>query len=57
MLPKTPSYLLDMPIYKKALEIFSLSRRISSYLNYDLAPLKELLVAIELRAAKTLLWK
>jgi hypothetical protein len=40
MLPKTPSYLLDMPIYKKALEIFSLSRRISSYLNYDLAPLK-----------------
>ena len=40
MLPKTTSYLLDMPIYKKALEIFSLSRRISSYLNYDLAPLK-----------------
>jgi hypothetical protein len=40
MLYTAPPYLLDLPIYKKALEIFSLSRRISSYLNYDLAPLK-----------------
>jgi hypothetical protein len=34
-----PSHLPDMPIYKKALEIFSLSRKISSYLSYDLSPL------------------
>lgn len=33
----TPSYLPEIPIYKKALEIFSLSRKISSYLNYDLS--------------------
>jgi len=36
----TPSHLPDLPIYKKALEIFSLSRRISSYLSYDLTPLR-----------------
>lgn len=36
-----PSYLPDMPIYKKALEIFSISRKISSYLVYDLAPLRK----------------
>ncbi|MBE9489138.1 MAG: hypothetical protein IMY67_02490 [Bacteroidetes bacterium] len=40
MLHHSPSYLYDMPIYKKAIEIFSLSRKISSYLNYDLAALK-----------------
>ncbi len=40
MLYTIPSHLSDLPIYKKALEIFSLSRKISSYLNYDLAPLK-----------------
>ena len=40
MLYTAPSHLLDLPIYKKALEIFSLSRKISSYLNYDLALLK-----------------
>ena len=34
-----PSHLPDMPIYKKAVEIFSLSRKISSYLSYDLSPL------------------
>ena len=34
-----PSHLPDMPIYKKALEIFSLSRKISTYLNYDLSHL------------------
>jgi hypothetical protein len=28
-----------MPIYKKALEIFSLSRKISTYLSYDLSHL------------------
>ncbi len=40
MLYTAPSNLSDLPIYKKALEIFSLSRKISNYLNYDLAPLK-----------------
>ena len=40
MLYTAPSHLNELPIYKKALEIFSLSRKISSYLNYDLAPLK-----------------
>jgi len=35
-----PSHLPDMPIYKKAKEIFSLSRKISSYLSYDLSPLR-----------------
>ena len=39
MLYTTPSHLPNMPIYKKALEIFSLSRKISSYLNYDLSVL------------------
>jgi hypothetical protein len=39
MLHYSPSYLNELPIYRKALEIFSLSRKISSYLNYDLAPL------------------
>ena len=34
-----PSHLPDMPLYKKAKEIFSLSRKISSYLNYDLSSL------------------
>ncbi len=37
----TPSHLPEIPIYKKALEIFSLSRRISHYLNHDLTNLKE----------------
>ena len=40
MLYTAPPHLSDLPIYKKALEIFSLSRKISSYLNYDLAPLQ-----------------
>ena len=40
MLYTIPSHLSNLPIYKKALEIFSLSRKISSYLNHDLAPLK-----------------
>jgi len=40
MLYTTSSYLQDLPIYRKAQEIFSLSRKISSYLNYDLASLK-----------------
>ena len=39
MLYTTPSHLPNMPIYKKALEIFSLSRKISSSLNYDLSVL------------------
>jgi len=40
MSPNSQSYLFNLPIYKKALEIFSLSRKISFYLNYDLAPLR-----------------
>lgn len=40
MLYTVPSHLSNLPIYKKALEIFSLSRKISSCLNHDLAPLK-----------------
>ena len=41
MLSNTPSNLSELPIYKKALEIFALSQNISVYLNHDLAPLKE----------------
>jgi hypothetical protein len=36
----TPSYLPDLPIYNKALEIFFLSRKISNYISFDLMPLK-----------------
>lgn len=35
-----PSYLPEMPLYKKAIEIIILSRSISTYLNQDLAYLK-----------------
>lgn len=35
-----PSYLSDMPIYKKALDIIILTRSISAYLNQDLAYLR-----------------
>ncbi len=41
MLHNTPPNLSDLPIYRKALEIFALSQSISSYLQDDLAPLKE----------------
>ncbi len=37
----TPVNLSELPIYKKAVEIFNISQNISSYLNADLAPLKE----------------
>ena len=37
MLYTSPS---DLPIYKKAIEIFSLSQRISKYLSYDLTSLR-----------------
>ncbi|WP_242203760.1 hypothetical protein [Aestuariivivens insulae] len=40
-LSNTPSNLSDLPIYKKALEIFALSQNISVYLNHDLSSLKE----------------
>lgn len=40
MMYTTPSHLYNSPIYTKALEIFSLTRRISHYLNYDLSNLK-----------------
>ncbi|WP_452228991.1 hypothetical protein [Lacinutrix sp. MEBiC02404] len=41
MLAHIPSHLSDLPIYKQALHIFLLSRSISTYLNQDLAYLKE----------------
>ena len=40
MIYSTPSHLYNLPIYTKALEIFSLTRKISQYLNYDLSNLK-----------------
>ena len=40
MLSNTPSNLSDLPIYKKAIEIFALSQSISMYLNHDLASLR-----------------
>lgn len=40
MLPNTPSNLSELPIYKKAIEIFTLSQSISMYLNHDLSTLK-----------------
>lgn len=40
MLPTIPSHLSDLPIYKKAMEIYILTRSISSYIQYDLSDLK-----------------
>ncbi len=40
MLPNIPSHLSDLPIYRKAMDIFILSRSISTYLNQDLCILK-----------------
>ena len=40
MLLNTPQNLSELPVYKKALEIFALSQDISTYLNYDLSVLK-----------------
>ncbi|WP_242087515.1 hypothetical protein [Aestuariivivens sediminis] len=41
MLSNTPSNLSDLPIYRKAQEIFALSQNISVYLNHDLSHLKD----------------
>jgi len=41
MLYNTPSNLSELPIYKKAVEIFTLSQNISTYLNHDLSGLKQ----------------
>lgn len=41
MLHNTPPNLSELPVYKKAQEIFALSQRISTYLKDDLAPLNE----------------
>ena len=41
MLHTNPSHLYHLPIYKKALEILFLSRRISKVLRYDLSKLKQ----------------
>ncbi|WP_242121616.1 hypothetical protein [Aestuariivivens sediminicola] len=40
-LSNTPSNLSELPIYRKALEIFALSQNISVYLNHDLSTLRE----------------
>ncbi len=40
MLSNIPSHLSELPIYKKAMEIYILSRSISSYIQYDLCALK-----------------
>lgn len=40
MFPSIPSHLSDIPIYRKAMDIFILSRSISTYLNQDLSILK-----------------
>jgi hypothetical protein len=39
MLPNIPSNLYYLPIYQKAMEIMTLSRSISTYLNQDLSSL------------------
>ena len=41
MIRTIPSHLSELPIYKQALQIFTLSRRISSFLSYDLAQLND----------------
>tara|TARA_R110002050_G_scaffold300018_1_gene467333 strand:- start:11808 stop:12203 length:396 start_codon:yes stop_codon:yes gene_type:complete len=41
MLSNTPLNLSELPIYRKAQEIFALSQNISMYLNHDLSGLKE----------------
>lgn len=41
MLYNTPPNLSELPIYKKAVEIFALSQNISMYLNHDLSSLSE----------------
>ena len=41
MLSNVPSHLHDLPIYRKAMDIFTLSRSISDYFHYDLSHLKE----------------
>ena len=40
MSSNTPLNLSELPVYKKALEIFALSQNISTYLNHDLSSLK-----------------
>ncbi|WP_412986173.1 hypothetical protein [Pontimicrobium sp. IMCC45349] len=37
----TPTHLSNLPIYKKAIEIFALTQKISTYLHADLSPLKQ----------------
>ncbi len=41
MSPNTPLNLSELPVYKKAVEIFTLSQNISTYLNHDLSTLKK----------------
>lgn len=41
MVPSFPNRLPQSPIYKKALEIFTLSRHISTYMTDDLAVLRD----------------
>ena len=39
MSSRLPNYLSELPIYQKAMDIWLLSRSISTYLNYDLSQL------------------
>jgi len=41
MTSNIPNYLSELPIYQKAMDIWTLSRSISTYLNYDLCVLDE----------------
>ena len=41
MSAQVPSHLSDLPIYKQAMQIFVLSRSISTYLSQDLSYLYE----------------
>lgn len=40
MLPTIPSHLYELPIYKKAIEIITLSQNLSQYFSEDLSELK-----------------
>ncbi|HMC00090.1 MAG TPA: hypothetical protein VKN14_03535 [Flavobacteriaceae bacterium] len=40
MLPTIPSHLYELPIYKKAIEIITLSQNLSQYFTEDLCELK-----------------
>ncbi len=41
MIPTIPNHFPQSALYKKAMDIFTISRNISSYLIHDMAPLKD----------------